>query len=302
MRVRLSLLTLSFVVSGCQCNINDDNFDQLKDAGFDEPDAGPPPPVFPLKEGDELEYQIGGRIPACPNGAVAGDCERNIKATYVVSDTKFEGGRWTVEADFFYEGTKEQIEAVAIAQLVLENVAPFDQVSIATPVTSSESGPADFRTDRAATHELNALGFPFFQYEDGDAGIFEAAGEDFCGYWREQDPDADCDFLTGDYRMQAVFVDPLAESKLHQLRVEYHPMGFICGWIEELGDFGADPDRSESVFNGVNGDPEAFFFTPRLRRDGASYSCNCFSQVCKDVDDPTKCLDPADPDAIVTCP
>jgi hypothetical protein len=301
MRIPLSFLLVSFAFSGCQCNLNDDRFSQIEDAGFPETDAGPPPPVFPLKEGDEVEFQFGGRLPDCPNGTTPGDCERTIKATYIVSDTKFQDGRWTVEADFYYEGTKDVIEASAIAQLLLENGAPFDQVSTAAPMISDE--PANFRTDAPVTQELTSNGFPFFQYQDGEAGIFEAAGIEFCEHWLAEDPQADCSALTGDYRMETVFLDSLAGGKLHQLTVEYHPMGFICSWIEELAQLGDDPPRSASQFNGVSGDPEAFFLTPvKLRRDGGDYRCTCSSQTCFDVNDSTRCLDPSDPDAVIDCP
>lgn len=303
MRLRLSFLLVTFLASGCQCNLNDDQFDQIKDAGFEETDAGPPPPVFPLKEGDEVEFQLGGRIPDCPNGTTPGDCERDIKATYIVTDTTLDDGRWTIEADFYYEGTKSVIDTPAIAALVLENVAPFAQLDQGQIVNSDDNGPADFKTDVPVTQGLNALGFPFFQYEDGSAAIFESAGAAFCDAWTTEDEQADCDFLPGDHRMEAVFVDSLAGGKLHQLRVEYHPMGFVCDWIEELAELGADPPRDTNQFNGVNGDPEAFFLTPvKLRRDGHQYSCFCSTQVCKDVDDGSKCLDPSDPDDVVDCP
>ena len=66
---------LSVTVSGCQC-INDDNFSQLKDAGFEDPDAGPPPPVCPLKAGDILTIpQYGARtsVYCATSPEVAGD-------------------------------------------------------------------------------------------------------------------------------------------------------------------------------------------------------------------------------------
>jgi hypothetical protein len=295
-------LCATLALSGCQCNLVEDNVNQLKDAGFTEDDAGPPPPIFPLKDGDELRFSIGGRIPECPDEQQEGDCERNIAATYIVRGTHLEAGRWTIDADFYYEGLKEKISATAISQLVLSNAAPFAQISIATPV-SSDDDPASFDSDGVPTHEMTALEFPFFQFVDGDPAIFEATGAAFCDAWTATDPEAECNFLSGDARMEAVFVDALAENKLHMLRVEYHPMGFVCSWIEELGDFGADPTRDSSTFDGFDGNPEAFFFSPvRLTRGGVAYRCSCFGGLCIDSNDPTKCLDPSDPDAIIDCP
>jgi hypothetical protein len=305
--LRLALSLVAFATSACDC-VNDDNFRQIPDAGHDDPDAGPPPPVFPLQEGDEIEYQIGGRIPddiaRCPNGTAPGDCERDIKITYTIAGTDLDADNnsWTVESDYTYEGTKDVIEANAIAELILSQAAPFNQVSVSTPLSSDE--PAEFRTDAAVTREgFNELAFPFFQFESGEAAIFEEAGTEFCDSYAEIDPDASCDLSPGDHRMEVYYVDTAADGKLHQLRVEYHPMGFICDWHEGLANRGADPPRDANEFNGVNPDPVAFFLTPiKLRRDGHLYTCFCSTGVCKDSEDGSKCLDPTDPGAIVDCP
>ncbi len=306
MRMHVSFVALLFVLQGCQgCLIDNTNLNNVPDAGHDVPDAGPPPPVFPLKAGDEVQFQIGGRIPddvsRCPNHATPGDCERDMKATFVMNAPRFENGRWTLSADYFYEGTKDLVQASVIAQLVLSRGVPFDGVSVASP----ENGTADFLTDQAPTRDasFNQNTFPFFQYESGDAQIFQTAGAAFCDYFNAQDDQANCDVRPGDHRIEAYFVDPLAEGKLHELRVEYHPMGFICDWKETLADLGPDPARNQNSFNGNEGDPTAFFYTPiSLERGGNEYRCFCSSGVCKDITDSTKCLDPADPDVVVACP
>ncbi|MBI1948337.1 MAG: hypothetical protein HYS27_21800 [Deltaproteobacteria bacterium] len=283
---RLCSLALLFAVSGCQC-IDDINLGNIPDAGEEIHDAGPEPPKFPLKAGDQLEYPaLGGRTATCPGGGTTGDCDRALTATFIVRGTELdESAHWRITADVVYQGSAEMIEVAAIAPLVLDNGAPFDAVTVATP--SSASG-AVFLTDAAPTDELDPLGFPFFQFESGDAHVFETSGAAFCARFGELDPSVNCEFQAGDQKMEAYYKDDAAGgggSMLHHLRAEYHNMGFVCGWDEGLIPFvdDATTPRDQTSFGPADTPAlAAIFASPvRLLRDGVTYACSCFSQQCR---------------------
>lgn len=282
---RLATLALLFAASGCQC-IDDINLGNIPDAGEIITDAGPPPPKFPLKAGDQVEYPaLGGRTATCSGGSTTGDCDRAIKATFIVKGTELDDtAHWRITADVVYQGSADKIEVAAIAPLMLENGAPFDAVTVATP--SSAEG-AVFRTDAAPTDELDELGFPFFQFESGDAHVFEEAGGQFCARFGELDVDANCEVQAADEKMEVFFKDEAAGggAKLHHLRAEYHHMGFVCGWDEGLIPFidDATTPRNQSAFGPADTpDIAAIFITPiKLIRDGTTYNCSCFTQRCQ---------------------
>lgn len=295
-------LLLSFAVSGCQC-INDDNFTKLKDAGFDPPDAGPPPPVFPLKVGDVLTIpQFGARTNVCEGGGEAGDCDRNIKATYSLKQVEIDdANRWGITADVIYQGLAEKIPAAAMSRLVLENAADFGAITIATAVSARD---AEFTTDQAPVigAGYRANNFPFFQasneIDDGDNGeVFAEGAVAFTESIEGVDVDANIETQVSVGKFEAYYRDDLdGEVTLHKLQVQIHPMGFVCGWDEALIPFvDGTTARQQSAFQGIDNPPlTASFFQPNLVRDGVTYQCSCFSRTCSNAG---QCLDATDPDA-----
>jgi len=280
------LLLCVIVVTGCQCNINGDDLNQIKDGGVDVNDAGPPPPEFPLKAGDAIEFTaLGGRTATCSGGGAVGNCDRAIRADYLIDSVALDAdtNRWTVTADFVYQGTTDTIEASAIGPLILENGAPFSAVSIAAP----SSGSADFSTSTAPTDELTPNGFPFFQYDPADPGVFEEAGLAFCARYQTLDAAAECNIQAADQKMEVFFKDEAAGAggaKLHKVRAEFHKMGFVCGWDELLIPFQdeATTPRQQSSFADVDApDLAAIFTTVKIERDDVTYNCSCFSQTCR---------------------
>lgn len=308
MPVRAFAVLALFALSGCQCKIDDTNLDGIKDAGVVEPDAGPAPPIFPLKAGDQLKYTgLGGRTATCAAGGANGECQRALNATFIVRDTVLRDGNWTVVADALYEGSDDTIEAAAIAPLVLENGVPFGQVTTGTPLAAEG---ANFKTSAAATDELDELGFPFFQ--GGAVEVFEPTGLAFCERYAALDEQANCESQFGAHKMDVFYKDEQAGggAKLHKVQVEYSQFGFVCGWDEGLIPFISDEDtpREQSSFGNPGGGgiltPDVaaqFTGSPSLTRDGVEYRCQCLSQQCKNNATNT-CLT-LDPDEDpVTCP
>jgi hypothetical protein len=295
----------AFAVSGCQC-INDDNFTALRDAGFPPTDAGPPPPVFPLKVGDQLTVpQFGGNVDTCEGGASEGDCDRNVKADFLLTAVdRNDLGRWEIGADVVYTGLKDKIPATAIARLALENAAEFGTITTSSSVTARG---ARFTTDVPVALSRDAFGpnnFPFFQGEngtdgsdDGDDGtVFNEAAAEFADGIRGLDPGAEVETQIASGKMEAYFKDSENPVSLHKLLIQVHPMGFVCGWDEALIPFtGDDMPRAESSFQNVGKPLKASFFPPTLTRDGVTYQCSCFNRTCRNTDG--QCLDPTDPDA-----
>jgi hypothetical protein len=306
MRTNLVLsagLLAMFSVSGCQC-VLDENFQQLRDAGFEEPDAGPPPPVFPLKAGDVLTIpQFGARTNVCEGGGQAGDCDRNVKATYQITDVALDDAqRWGITADVIYEGLAEKIPAAAMSRLALSNGADFQGITIATAVTARDVA---FTTDGApglSAEDYRPNNFPFFQaandINDGDNGeVFAEGAQAFTERIVAIDDAAEIETQVSVGKMEAYFRDDVGgEVSLHKLLTSFHPMGFVCGWDEILIPFvEGETARSQSSFQGIENPPlTASFFQPNLVRDGVTYQCSCFSRTCRAG---TNCLDPTDPDA-----
>jgi hypothetical protein len=295
----LSGLLSGFVVAGCQCNLNNDDLTQLEDSGFPPNDAGPPPPTFPLKPGDHLQMQaFGGRTATCEGSATTGDCDRALRAEYIIQSVALNAAnRWEVTADVVYQGSTDTIPAAAIVPLILDNGAPFSAVTAATP--SSATG-AVFQTATPATDQLTPNGFPFFQYDTVDATVFEEAGEAFCERYLTLDAGANCRVQLADQKMEVFYRDEAAgAAKLHKVRAEYHQFGFVCGWDELLIPFVDGMQRAQSdVPQGETPELAAIFAgSPRLVRDGVSYTCSCFSQQCRAGNGAeARCLS-TDPDA-----
>jgi hypothetical protein len=297
-------LSFAFVVSGCECQLDDNNFTQLLDAGFPEPDAGPPPPVFPLKVGDQLTIpQFGGRVDTCEGGATEGACDRNVSASWLIEKVeRNDNQRWEITADVVYTGLVDTIPASALTRLAMDNAADFGAISTSSSVSAQD---AVFTTDVPAGIDPAAFGpnnFPFFQGEndlnDGDDGsVFNAAATEFTEAVKGLDPDAEVETQLGAGKFEAFFKDEVnGPVSLHKLAVQVHPMGFVCGWDEALIPYTEGMQRSQSSFQNVANPPLiASFFQPRLTRDNVSYQCSCFSLTCRA--NGNLCLDPTDPDA-----
>ncbi len=302
MRLPLVFLLVATAVGGCQCHIDNNNLNQITDAGTPPHDAGPPPPTFPLKVGDSLIYPVlGGRTQDnCDGHSTPGDCQRNIKAQYDVKAVKFDtaSNRWTITADATYQGSEgDLITAATLAPLVLENGAPFSTTSFDSPTQAPNS---DFTTDAPATDQLTPNGFPFFQFDSGDAQVFETAGGTFCDRYRTLDADANCKVQAADQKQEVFYKDDQAggAAELHHVRVEYHEMGMVCGWDEALIPFTDGIARDQSSFGPADTpDIAASFFQPSLVRDGVTYQCSCFTQLCSSGNGADKKCLTTDPDA-----
>lgn len=285
---------------GCLC-VGDETFNPFPDAG--RPDAGPvapPPPVFPLKAGDELVFPgIGGRAEGC--GSSEGGCDRALRATYVVNDVSLDESTntWSVDADYTYEAAANVVEAAAIGQLFLSRVAPFADIDEG----GAESGTATFRTKDAPTDGINPNGFPFFHFDQAyanrDDSAFRQASATFTERILELDPEASIENQAAEAKIEAYFKDELGvNALLHKVRVDFHPFGFMCGWDERLTTWEDGMQRSENDFTGATTPLTAIFAPPvQLLRDGVRYNCTCESRTCYDRTDQTTCLDPSDPDA-----
>ena len=285
LRLSAGLFLCAIVVVGCQCHLDNNNLTDIPDAGHDPPDAGPPPPTFPLKGGDSIIYPVlGGRTgDTCAGHATPGDCQRNIIAQYDIQSVDFDGAanRWQITANVTYTGSSgDLISAATIAPLVLSKAAPFASTSFDQP---TQVAGAKFTTDAPATDQLTPNGFPFFQYDSGDALVFETTGTAFCDRYTTLDADANCRVQNAAQTMEVFYKDDQAGggSKIHKVHAEYHQMGFVCGWDEGLLPFVDGTTRDQNAFNpGVTPDLVASFFQPKLKRDGVEYQCSCFTQVC----------------------
>jgi hypothetical protein len=257
--------------------------------------------VFPLKAGDILEIPaVGGRTATCADGdGVNGGCARTISASYGITSVELNAAnRWEITADVVYPGLVEAIPAAALARLALENVAPFDVITTANPVSASG---VTFTTDVPPALDPNGFGannFPFFDGQRGsdDGSAFNEGADRFREEILAIDAAANISTQQADGKLEAYFRDPIGEPiALHKLLVQVHPMGFFCGWEETLIDFADGLPRGQSAFSGVDNPPlTATFNLPTLTRDGVTYQCSCFNGTCRKG---TECLDPTNPDA-----
>ncbi len=298
--VRVGLLLAIPAVPGCLC-VGDERFFFQPDAGL--PDAGPeepPPPVFPLKAGDELVFPgIGGRAEGC--GGAEGSCDRAVRATYVVKQVSLDkaSNTWTVNADYTYESTASAVDAAAIGQLFFSGVAPFADIDAG----GAESGNADFRTRDAPTDAVTPNGFPFFHFEqeyaNRDDSAYRQASDDFMERILELDPEANIENQAAEGKIEAYFKDELGvNAMLHKIRVDYHPFGFMCDWQERFTTWQDTFQRTDNDFTGTQ-TPLATIFAPpvELLRGDVRYRCSCSTRQCVKRDDSSLCLDPSDPDA-----
>ena len=309
----LAALLLSMTLSACQCDVGGVN--EIPDAGFDagppEPDAGvpPPPPIFPLKPGDVVEVPvIGARTEPCDG--IAGDCDRVINASYTIVEDGDGGvmldddsGRWRVRAEFLYTLVKASTTYEAISRLFVSKLAPFD---VLMDENANQAGTGTFRTDAANTDEATANDFPFFHYEveyaNRPESAYKAAAGKFSARIRAIDPQAEIEAQPASAVLAAVFRDELgANVYLHQVEVQFHPFGIMCGYIEQVIPWTDGMARSTDEFDGKTPPIAASFQSIRVVRDGQRYTCSCFDNLCKAfVDGETVCLDPTDPDRPAT--
>jgi hypothetical protein len=290
----------SISVAGCQC-IDDTNLNSRPDAGVEEEVEPPPPPVFPLKAGDQIVLTpIGGRTDEDANGG----SDFAIKITWLVKSVGLNAAnRWEVTADALYEqnGTPA-IPATALSRLALENVADFAAIERA-PITARD---AVFKTDRAPSLDSGYTPnhFPFFQASldanDGDDDtVFNEAAAGFREAILALDAEARIDTQVAVGRFEAFFRDDLnGPPMLHKLRADVHPFGFMCGWDEILIPFEEGMERSQSPFTAAGTPPlAAINFTAQLTREGVTYNCGCFNGTCRSSGANPLCLDPTNPDA-----
>jgi hypothetical protein len=292
-------LLIAFSLSGCLC-VDDNNFFGFPDGGVDAgPPPAPEPPVFPLKANDQVILSgVGGRAEGC--GAAEGGCDRVLRATYTINDVFLDENtnRWTINADYLYEMQVTVIEAAAMGQLFLSRTAPFGDLTEG----ASDSDTADFDADKAPTDGLTANGFPFFHFENEYAtredSAYRAASTEFQDRILQIDPDANIENQAAEAKIEAYFRDDLGvNTMLHKIRVDYHPMGFVCGWDERLVPWSDDMGRNEADFSGLGIDLAAVFIDPvQIIRDDTRYRCSCFQRTCANTMDTTMCLDPYDPD------
>lgn len=298
--LRLLCVLALMPVSGCACVDDNDFFGFPEDGGFDAGPGDPPPPVFPLKEGDELRFPaLGGRTEPC--AGAEGSCERTMSATYVINDVFLDDqtNRWNVDATFLYELPVANIEAAAMGQLFLSGAAPFGQLDQG----ASDSDDAVFVADGAPTDGLREDRFPFFHFEPEyattEGSAYQVASGEFTTRILEIDPDANIENQAAEAKIEAYFRDDLGvNTYLHKIRVDYHPFGFICGWEERLVTWDDSMNRLEGDFAGQTIPLAAVWVDPvQLLRDDVRYNCTCGSKTCYDRQDQSTCLDPSDPDA-----
>lgn len=298
-------LCMSALLAAGTLGCDEEGFNVLpepEDAGVVEPEV-PPPPVFPLKEGDIVVFPaLGGRTEPC---AVEGQCDRAARATYEINDVALneETNRWEIEANYTYELTSSYIEAGAIAQIFLTNAAPFGDLTEG----GAESGEATFVGDAAPTDQLTANDFPFFHFEQEYAtredSSYAAARDEFETRIREIDDLAEFSNQPASRKLQSYFVDNLGVNPyLHKITVRFHPFGFVCSWEERMITYTDGDPRGEAPFAGSQIPLSAIWFDPsRLTRDNQEYRCTCGNEsgtlpaVCRNGNN--ECLDPADPDA-----
>jgi hypothetical protein len=294
-------------VSGCQC-IDDNNLGNIPEKPIEEVVDPPPPPVFPLKEGDQLVLNpIGGRTDESDIGA----SDFAIRISWVVKGVALnDDNRWEITADALYEQAgPPAIPASAISRLALENVGDFPAIEADGSVTARD---AVFRTDRAPAIDSGYIPnhFPFFQSSvegnDGDDGeVFNEAAASFRETTLALDAEAKVDTQVAVGRFEAFFRDDLnGPTMLHKMRVDVHPFGFVCGWDEILIPFAEGMERGQAPFTAAGVPPLAAinFGIPQLTRDGTTYNCSCFQGTCRNnrtVDGVvvSTCLNPIDPDA-----
>jgi hypothetical protein len=305
-RLPTALLLCAFAVAGCQCNLRDDLVG-VPDTGEDINDAGPPPPKFPLKVDDQIQFPaIGGRTATCAGGQTEGDCQRAITATYIIKKVELgDDNRWTITADAVYQTSADVITASSITPLVLARGAPFDQLAGVGSSTSAED--AVFNTNAPAIPDASftANSFPFFQYDPTDGTVFNEAADRFCDRYVELDPDANCETQLADQKFEVYFKDEQSggAATLHKVREEFHQMGFVCGWDELTIPFQDTMARQQSDFDSA-GTPDlaAIFASPvKIIRDGVTYNCSCFNQTCQEQGT-SNCLSPDPDEGVVACP
>ena len=299
------LLASLFAISGCECG-KIKNLAGIPDSGVVDAGKAPDPPVFPLKAGDVLTLSgVGGRVDSCDG--IVGSCERTMKATYTIDSVNLDSATnmWTVNSQFLYELQTDKIEAAAIDPLFMHGVADFAALKLG----SVESGTAAFTTNAPPVDTIRANGFPFFQFESDYANLpgsaFATAAETFRSRVLELDADAHVENQSAAAKLEAFFVDNRASTpKLHKVRVDFHPFGFMCGWDEQLIEVPASPTRTNADFGDATPPLAAVFAgSPQLVRDNKQYLCSCFSKTCKLLSDQSQCLDPADPNAApAPCP
>ncbi len=308
LKIQLVMMVGALLFSvGCREDV-DFFYDPDAEAAPEE-DLEPPPP-FPLRPGDVVVYpSIGGRTGSCAGDE--GSCDRVIKATYTIQDVVLDedSNRWRVDADYIYEMMVSKVSYTDISALFLSSAASFQTLEQG----EAESDGATFKTDGVFTDKLKANQFPFFHWE-GEAAteegsIFTESAKSFKERILELDESANIDSQAAALKFESYFVDDrLGTEHLHLIRVDLHPMGFVCGWDERLREWTDDLSRNAASFGQQTTTiPYAVVFNNvQITRDGELYICNCESEFkparCEMLSNRDMCL-PTDPESDpVACP
>lgn len=319
------------------CDCGGSGFNRLPDAGKEpEEDAGSepepdPPPIFPMKKGDQVDVSRLGMRNESPSCAVAGDCERVLRATYTIdADPKLDKdtNRWVIKAHWLYDLEKDTTDNDAVSRLFISRVAPFADLNGAGDRQSStdddpDADPSDFRSDAAPIDSIDPLGFPFFHWDPAYEGCtqtdaeeraeceeeaagrpFRAAQAAFEARIQQLDPElVPAEAFSNQAsvgKLEAYFRDDLgAQVMLHMVRVEMHPFGFMCTWDERMVPWVDGMARSINSFQGVTPPLVSQVHDVAVNRDLQRYTCSCFNKDCRRFDNASGtnvCLNPADPD------
>ena len=302
----LALVIFTFCFAGCR---EDVDFFGVEEEENEEEENTPPPP-FPLREGDVVVYpSIGGRTANCAGNE--GSCDRVIKGTYTIKsvDLNEDTNRWELETDYIYEMMVGNVTYADISPLFLSNAAAFQSLEVG----DSESDTAIFKTDGAFTDDLKANQFPFFHWQGESAGddgsIYMDAATAFKERILELDEAANIDNQAGALKFESYFLDSRIDPPhLHLVRVDLHPLGFVCGWDERMREWTDGLSRNGASFGQQTTTiPYAVVFNNvQITREGELYICNCDSEFksarCEMLSNRDLCL-PSDPESgPVDCP
>lgn len=304
----LMLLTVFLMGLGCR---EDVDLIHNPEEEEEDPDEIEPPPPFPLRPGDVVVYpSIGGRTDSCLGDE--GSCERVIKGTYTIQDVVLneDSSRWNVEADYNYEMMVDKVSYTDISALFISSAASFQTLSQG----EAEGDSASFKTDGVFTDSLKANQFPFFHWEGEAAGsegsAFMESATSFKERILELDESANIDSQAGALKFESYFLDNRlgGPGYLHLIRVDLHPLGFVCGWDERMREWTEGMTRAAGSFGQQTTTiPYAVVFNNvRITRDGEEFICNCDSDFrparCEMLSDRDICL-PEDPESDpVPCP
>lgn len=283
----LPLALLALAVAACECERQ--NFGNIPDAGpapdAGTPDAGPPPPEFPLKPGDVVSYSFN--ITKC-NETISAQCQEKSTA-WAAEFTISEPGAtvdpatqaYRVPAEYFWQvvdqtpamGATEDPEFLTLTRLWLAGFGPWDQAK-----QSSDTVTGEHLTTRTLLLGGMPNTFPFLDLSKWDQA--EAAFRD---YVLSVDPAAKVETQEAARKFEAGYLEPSDNSLLHFVSLRYHPNGMLCDISEAIGPWDPTRQKNNSGFAGNQRDYQSSSNAPvRLQRAGSSdgpKSCKCGTQM-----------------------